>query len=957
MEPHTAQATLVGREAESAQLGGLIQDVSAGLGRAVWVEGDPGIGKTSLVTSVLQQAAGSGCRTAWAAADEFQLLSPLRVLTDGLSGCAQAGDGRLEQISRLLRGVSGPTALDDTDPVHRATEQLLTTVDEVCGAGPLVLVADDIQWADEASLIAWRRLAQSVEQLPLLLIAACRPVPQREAVRRLRQSVLARDGIRLPVGPLSQGAVHTLVTRLTGAPPGPRLQRLASHAAGNPLYLRELVDSLLHDGAVAVVGGQAEVSAEQAQKTPLSLSQAIRRRVELLPGPLLDLLGAAALFGREFTVTDLAAVMDTSPTTLLTGLRQAAAAGLVDAYGISLRLSHPLVRQILFDRLPPTLRVALHRQAAQVLAESGAAPDSVAEQLLAVPWAADGWTQEWVATHADALTRQSPRLAAPLLARLVNQRTAVGTARHEVFVSTLATALFRLGQPQEAERHAWNLLTHSQDAQRAAEMRWILARVFSGTNRSSQAYSVTVQALRRTDLPARWRGRFQALSALLERERTGDLERARLAAHDALTTAERTGDRFGTGYALCALWVVDSTRRDHPQALAHLDRALTVFGEEPQFGDLRSWAWGNRALTLHSLDRLADAQAGLGEALARAERNGDPESPLHIAAAVHHFWTGSWDDAQVCLDSVTAQGPQLPSCGLNECLPTVVLHGVAALIASHRDDRESARRHLEAGTELLTDALPDRDSRDFLVAAQALEAERNGSADQALDLLETMLDRHPGQLNPAHPWLPSLVRLALERERGAVAQAALAACEAEDAAEVLPARAAWAAAHCRALVDGNPEPCLAAAAHYAAVGRTLEHAQCLEDAAVLLARDSRQPKARTALAEAAEAYTRMGAEWDLRRADTRLRPYGIRRGVRGPRARAAFGWSALSPTELQVARLVAEGKSNPQVAAELFLSRRTIQTHVSHILRKLGVRSRVEIATEALRHAQKPSAV
>jgi len=81
-----------------------------------------------------------------------------------------------------------------------------------------------------------------------------------------------------------------------------------------------------------------------------------------------------------------------------------------------------------------------------------------------------------------------------------------------------------------------------------------------------------------------------------------------------------------------------------------------------------------------------------------------------------------------------------------------------------------------------------------------------------------------------------------------------------------------------------------------------------------------------------------------------VRPYGIRRGARGPRRRPAHGWNALSPTEIAVANLVARGLSNPDIAAELLLSRRTVQSHVSHILYKLNAQSRIEIAREALRH-------
>src|SRR5262249_9324505 len=104
--------------------------------------------------------------------------------------------------------------------------------------------------------------------------------------------------------------------------------------------------------------------------------------------------------------------------------------------------------------------------------------------------------------------------------------------------------------------------------------------------------------------------------------------------------------------------------------------------------------------------------------------------------------------------------------------------------------------------------------------------------------------------------------------------------------------------------------------------------------------------------QAKEGYARLGAVWAVRRADARLRSSGVRIGPRGPRRRGATcgGWSSLSPAELTIARLVARGRSNPDIATELMLSRRTVQSHVSSILAKLHARTRVEIAREAQQH-------
>jgi DNA-binding CsgD family transcriptional regulator len=129
----------------------------------------------------------------------------------------------------------------------------------------------------------------------------------------------------------------------------------------------------------------------------------------------------------------------------------------------------------------------------------------------------------------------------------------------------------------------------------------------------------------------------------------------------------------------------------------------------------------------------------------------------------------------------------------------------------------------------------------------------------------------------------------------------------------------------------------------------------LEDLAVVLAERGDGEDAQAALNEAASLYEDLQARWDIRRARGRLRRYGIKRGDRGRRApRAASGWEALTSTELKIAALVARGDSTSDIASGMFLSRRTVQTYISHILTKLGAKGRVEIVRETLRHGVSP---
>ena len=170
---------------------------------------------------------------------------------------------------------------------------------------PTILVIDDLQWADQPSITLWGRLARSAQQVPLLLIGMMRPMPQRDDVLALRR--VAGDATRLQLAGLTEAAVAELVAELAGGRPDDDLLRLADGAAGNPLYVTELVAALARGSGLTITeAGAAELA---GGSVPGSLSAAIADRLGFVTGPVREVLRAAALLGVDFAVADLAVVL------------------------------------------------------------------------------------------------------------------------------------------------------------------------------------------------------------------------------------------------------------------------------------------------------------------------------------------------------------------------------------------------------------------------------------------------------------------------------------------------------------------------------------------------------------------------------------------------------------------------------------------------------------------------
>ncbi|WP_410604710.1 BTAD domain-containing putative transcriptional regulator [Amycolatopsis sp. lyj-90] len=914
-----------GRDTEVGILRDLADDVVNGRGRTAWVEGEPGIGKSDLLASALADISDRGCHIAWAAASELEQQFPLQVILECL------GLGADE-----IRSEPAPKG---TDPVATTADKVLDYVDRLCATAPLVMVVDDLQWADEMSVLMWNRLSAAARQLPLLLIAASRPAPRREELAQARRAAESRGLEVLPLGPLAGSDAEELLTDLIGARPGEELRSLIAKAAGNPLYLREVTGALVREQALEIVDGTAHVRAGTHLQAPESLLDAVARTLDLMGELTRETVRRAAVLGMEFGLSQVAATMGKMPSELLGVFEEVMDMRIIVDTGTHLAFRHPLLRRALYNELPEEVRADWHRRAAEALAEIGSGVEQVAQQLVAVPTEVSDWVINWTVDNHESLSNRAPSIAVVLLRRVLDSCSA-DDPRYEVLLSATVLIMFRLSQePLELAQKAMVLC---RDPGRAAEMRH-LAAAMTHRQGNTAAAKALLEPNDSPDAPPIWRERRRSLLANFSRGELDDLGRVARKARSAHREALAIGEPYPIGHALQTLWLVKSIERDHKTALRYIDRAITVLDGQEEHAGFYFDLLDNRLFSLQNLDRLDEATDTLRTARRAATRYSLPHG-LQVSSAIQNYWTGNWDDALAELDTVTEDGPAITFHGLREPGPAaLLLHGVAGLICGRRGDSEEAAARLYAAEEYLPITDSERESCDFLLVARSLQAEQAGDAGKAIDLLAPLLDLTFAEMMLRHQWLPRLIRLARAQGRDKIVDEAYRVCEREAAKEVVPARAATAAQWCHALVSREPEPLIQVITHYGSVGRGLEMATALSDVAVLFAEHGRHDEAQTAANDAAVGLSALGAVWDMRELEDRMREFGITPG-RPDSAVSTTGWASLSALERQIAELVGRGRSNPEIAAILTLPRRTVQAHVTRILAKTGLASRNSLA-------------
>jgi DNA-binding CsgD family transcriptional regulator len=938
-------------------LRGLVEALARGQGGSALVVGESGAGKSALLEAAFGGWGGGpadGGLVVWAVGDEMGAEFPFLPWLDALRGVTPVAgtDGPRAGMVRLLRGQAGggpggaaSGALGSgMDVVAAASELLVGWVEDVSAVMPVLVVFDDLQWADEASVRVWLRLVRAAGQAPVMVAGAMRPGYSRIETAGVRRRVAAEQaagrGAVLELTALSPGEVGALVGGMCGGAPGPRLMEMLAAAGGNPLYVTELVAALDREGALAAAP-QGRVEASAAYR-PLALAEAVGGRLAAVGAEGRQVLAAAALLGVEFTVADLALASGRRAAELAGLLDQAQQAGVLAATRAGMAFRHPLIRDVLYEQMPAGVRAAWHLELARSLSAAGGAVAAVARQLSAALAAdgqlpARGWVTDWLAAHGTELSEQAVPLAVTLLSQAWEQMP-LGDVRRVALAVPLAWALQRVSRDGEVEGVARQTLATAPvvTAEQALELHLATAIVIPDA-------AAAIARLEAAEAERDWGARHLLLLQAM-RARTlayqGALEgEARSSAVRVLETAIRLHEPRSAGWACIALGNASMQRLDLDTAREYFGRGITVTETDPGSVGLHARLLAYQARTLLPANRYADAEAVLSRARALAESVGD-EDLLFLATGFdifRLFAVGNWDDLTTELDTAIERWKMV----------NLQVSCVVVVVARHRDDDNLAAWSWDSINSREPPVFADAQ---FFNYVHGVEAEHRGDARQALDSYTAALE--PDPLGQGLAWMAAEVplaqgvRLALARDdRDAAADLIR---QAEEGMAGLP-RFTAVLAHARGLLEADPGLVRQAVDYYRRVGKRLPLAQSLESLAAILVQRGQAGEARLPMTEALEVYDSLGAAWDAKRMRARFRPMGLRVGARQTRYRPATGWDSMTRTEAVVAGLVAEGLSNPQIAERLYLSRNTVQTHVSHILTKLNATSRIEIALTAAR--------
>jgi DNA-binding CsgD family transcriptional regulator len=914
-----------GRAEELEMIGALVTAVAQGRGGVLVIEGPPGIGKSRLLTEVLAMADKCGVRALFGEAFEYQQTVPFfSLFMATLNADPPVGD------AEALRRLGGSADLrywvvhDLADAIHAAAAQT-----------PLVIVLEDIHWADNGTLLALRSLATAPPDVAVLWAVTVRTGAGGAAVQETLSVLHRTNATFLRLAAMTPEAVADMVQDAVRARADASLLSLAAKAHGNPFLVSELVGGLGEEGRLEFSGGRATAT---GYALPRRLGAGMQQRLDLLSDSASEVVRVAAVLPDRFSAGLVAAMLERSPASLLSALEEAVRADLLVEDGERLRFRHDLLREATRQSLPRSLRRAMERQSASVMLGMGAAPAEVATQLARSADPGDREAITALRQAAQSVGRGDASGAADLCKRAL-ELLPVGDAEHGSLVADAVEWLNRASRYDEAEELAVVALAEAASPEVEAEIR---LRLPTHTKHSSPwRVAEHRRALQLSGISEVTRTRHLAWLAynLVLQDKSGQW---RTTADEAAAAAAATGDIEATIMAEVTHALLDSGEGYTARALGRLEQ-LRPLAYTNETALAHAYAGMFHANLLAVVGRLDDATARVAEGIGRARREGNA---LALATwAVYSGWVhlaaGRLSAARDAADSL----PPPPPTGATEQDVHRML--ILAEVAAHTDDRNLLQQTANDARDAHSIGSPgQRRASAYVLTRAAWYRDDVHEAARWLgdiNLLGTPLFPH------------ALVRLILGARVASAAGDAGLRARVLQASEVLereqppaPLLAAV-AGYARGILERDAHALVAAAGLLESSERPLLYAGAAEDAGAELARTGRTEPAIEQLTAAFDTYTQHEAIADARRVGRELRRLGVeRRIVAQPRAKT--GWDSLTDAELKVINLIAEGATNRSVAQQLHLSPHTVKTQLHNAFAKLGVTSRAQL-TQHMRRA------
>jgi DNA-binding CsgD family transcriptional regulator/tetratricopeptide (TPR) repeat protein len=905
------------------------------------ITGPAGIGKTTAAEQAVADAATRGLHVWRTTGSEVGAATPY-----GLFSTISSPTGPLLPQDPL---VAAPPALasSGTGLVWSAEarrfdieERLITDITDRVEA-PTVLLVEDLHWADGPSLATLGHLLMETGTLPLVVVLTHRSPHNNSALAMLETAMATADNVAVlaaPLAPLSEREVWELLVQVGGQPPSPDLLARAEAAAGNPLLVCEAVDGLLATGADGPTGA------------PASLTEAVRRRLRSI-GDAATVVRVAAVLGTEAEVDLLAELAGSAPGALVDQIEAAIQAGLLAERGNRIGFRHDLVKEAVYDALRPAVRSAVHHQAADVLARRGASPAQVAAHLLRSGGSDDKAIGQALGDAGNIASLVAPDEALAFLERareLVRDNLSALTTIEHTRMVTL-TALGRLGEATELASWLTGVV-RPEDRSELFERRAGLA-IMAGENQQGlemleEALELAVDDQQRSPMLA-----LASMAAMT----MGSYDRAVELATEAQRIGLALGEPVGHSAGLAITGRISCFGNYFADALTNTAAAVAIADTDPtgiahQY--LPSFYCGLTALDADLLDQ-AMAMVQRGREVARTHGIAWSLPLFASIAAATRFRQGRLDEAsaeaEVSISLANRIGSEQGRMWADSIL---------AIVAVESGDLSAAQGHLDEARAALYSGRSTL-ATDHYVLATARVALANGDVQGAHKELSDSWDLFANSgLEILLPVITidlvdTSVRVGDDARLDVVAEKTRQTMVTSDL-ETVGALADWSSG----IAARDPKLASQGLAR-------LEHLERPYDLALAQVTTARSG---VGSAEALDAL--------LVSAITQLDNFGADASLRDARElhehtsttgagddSAAFGathptetapeqgrWSELTQAETEIVRLLAQGMTNAEIAQARSSSRRTVETHLGRVYRKLDIAGRVRLTVVAAEH-------